>query len=151
MPLCILDGADLHEGADLHGDFLTYGLPNVWFACGSPFTKTTRTTKTTQTATNKDLTPGFAEKCENHRSDQNPRKSRVQTTGSPSNGLEIPEFRSGDTRKNGSCDVFYCVCLTNSVFKKTNVAQLVTIKNPNVAQVITPQAAHLNWWANFRL
>ena len=45
----------------------TYGLPNLWFACGSPFTETTeitkmtKTTKTTQTATNKELSAGFAE------------------------------------------------------------------------------------------
>ena len=37
----------------------------VWFACGSPFTKTAeittmKTTKTTQTATNKELSPGLA-------------------------------------------------------------------------------------------
>ena len=42
-------------------------LPNLWFGCGSPFTKTTemtkttKTTKTTQTATNKELSAGFAE------------------------------------------------------------------------------------------
>ena len=40
---------------------ILYGLPNLWFACGSPFTKTTdimKTTKTieiTQTATKKEL------------------------------------------------------------------------------------------------
>ena len=42
----------------------TYGLPNLWFACGSPFTRRTETTKTikkTQTATNKELSAGLAE------------------------------------------------------------------------------------------
>ena len=42
-------------------------MPNLWFGCGSPFTKkteitkTTKTTRTTQTATNKELRAGFAE------------------------------------------------------------------------------------------
>ena len=45
----------------------TFGLPNLWFACGLPFTKTTeipkttKTTKTTQTATNKELIAGLTE------------------------------------------------------------------------------------------
>ena len=49
------------------GHFKTYGSVNLWFACGSPLTKTTettkitRTTKTTQTATNKEPSAGFAE------------------------------------------------------------------------------------------
>ena len=42
-------------------------MPNLWFACGPPFTKTTeitkttKMTKTTQTATNKELSAGFAD------------------------------------------------------------------------------------------
>ena len=59
----------------VHNDFVSmpsslarwYGLPNIWFVCGSPFTKKTeitKTMKTTQTrerATNKELRAGFAE------------------------------------------------------------------------------------------
>ena len=47
--------------------FLNLGLPSLWFACRSPFTKTmeitktTKTTKTRQTATNKELSVGLAE------------------------------------------------------------------------------------------
>ena len=39
-------------------------MPNLWFACGLPFTKTTEikeTTKKTQTATNKELRAGLAQ------------------------------------------------------------------------------------------
>ena len=56
-------GENLFLGASF-GHFSTYGLPNLWFACGSPFTKTpkiTQTTTTSQTATSKELSAGFAE------------------------------------------------------------------------------------------
>ena len=55
---------------------------NLWFACRSPFTKTTettkttKTTKTTQTATNKELSAGFAGNHGNHENDENPRESQ---------------------------------------------------------------------------
>ena len=68
---------------------------NLWFGCGSPFTKTmeiTKTTKTTQTATNKELSAGFEEITETTK--------MTKTTGiqganhglPKTTGLEKPEF-----------------------------------------------------------
>ena len=64
---------------------------NLWFACGSSFTKateitkTTKTTNTTQTAANKELSAGLAE--DETTKMTKPRESRVQTTGSPNHGF----------------------------------------------------------------
>ena len=58
------------------GHFYPYGLPNLWFACGWPFAKTmeiTQTTKTTRTASNKELSAGFADNDEKHGNDENHR------------------------------------------------------------------------------
>ena len=77
-------------------------MVNLWFACGSPFTKTTEITKTTkitktaQTATNKGLSAGIAEITETTKMTKTPGcKPRVpQTTG-----LEIPDKGEKEVEK----------------------------------------------------
>ena len=67
-------------------------MPNLWLACGSPFTKTTeitqrtKTTNTAQTATNKALRAGLSRNHGNHEHDENYGKQGCkprapQTTG----------------------------------------------------------------------
>ena len=76
------------------GHFSAYGLPNLWFACGSPFTKTTeitqatnfKTTKTTQTATNK-VESWICGNYGNHGSDEN-----YKNPGCKQKTLEIKGF-----------------------------------------------------------
>ena len=84
------------------GYFLTYGLPNVWLASGSRFTKMTEITKTTknkttQTATNNESRIGRNHG--NHRHDKNhrnPGKPRVP----PKTGFEVPETRGRKVSTN---------------------------------------------------
>ena len=87
----------------LRNPTLSRAFLNLWFACGSPFTKmtditkttkttkTTETTKTTQTATNKELSAGLTEITETTEMTKNHGNAGCKPRVPQTTGSEIPD------------------------------------------------------------